>query len=106
MMTGQGSPAQWRLALPDLASRLQGTSAARIERPDEALLGALFTKLFADRQINPGPEVIPYLARFSPRSFDAARTIVDDIDRAALSRGAKLTRKLAQLVLAERAPDA
>lgn len=102
LMTARGAPAQWGLGLPDLASRLQGTSLVRIEMPDEMLLGALFGKLFADRQLSPAPDVIPYLARHAPRVFDAAAEIVEDIDRLALSSGRSISRALARDILTAR----
>ena len=56
-------------------------------------------KLFADRQVSPTPETIPYLLARMPRSFEAARSLVAALDEAALETGRALNRSLARLVL-------
>lgn len=99
LLTAQGAPGSWGLTLPDLASRLQGTTLVSIETPDTDLMGALFIKLFSDRQLSPHPDVVPYLARHAPRAFDLAGQIVEDIDRAALRDGREITRDLARSIL-------
>lgn len=99
LLTGQSEPGLWGLSLPDLLSRLQGTGVARLDQPDDVLLSALLAKLFADRQLTPTPGLITYLTRRIDRSYDAALAIVEQLDRAALSRGRKLSRALAVEVL-------
>ncbi|MGX9355537.1 chromosomal replication initiator DnaA [Roseobacteraceae bacterium S113] len=101
LMTATGAPESWGIALPDLKSRLQGTSLVRIETPDEALLGALYMKLFSDRQLSPLPDVVPFLARNAPRRFELAGQIVEDMDKAALQDRKRLTRDLARRILAQ-----
>ena len=100
LMTGTGEAAHWGLALPDLASRLQGTPAVALQEPDDTLLFAVLMKLFNDRQLNPKPDVLPYLARNMERSFAAAHALVDALDKAALAERRDVTRKLASEVLA------
>lgn len=90
----------WGLTLPDLASRMQGTAAVTLSAPDDMLLSVVLMKLFADRQLNPTPDVLPYLARHMERSFAAARQIVTALDAAALAEGREINRKLASDVLA------
>ncbi len=51
LLLGREAPARWPVALPDLRSRLKATSAIGIGRPDDALLGALLARHFADRQL-------------------------------------------------------
>ena len=58
MLSGREPPARWPVALPDLASRLAATPPARLEPPDDALLGAVLVKLFADRQIAVEPDLV------------------------------------------------
>lgn len=101
LMTGEGRPAEWGVTVPDLASRLEGTPVARIEAPDEVLLGALFAKLFSDRQLAPHPDVVPYLARHAPRDFWQAQQIVATMDARALSEGRELSRDLARRVVTQ-----
>jgi len=99
LFTAQAPPNRWPLALPDLASRMQGTPLARIAPPDDGLLAAVLTKLFADRQLAPTPPTVPYLVRRIDRSFAAAREIVERLDTAALDRGRPITPALAREVL-------
>ena len=51
LLTARRPVAGWPLGLPDLASRLRAAPAVAIGPPDDALLGALLVKLFADRQL-------------------------------------------------------
>ena len=88
-----------RLSLPDLQSRVSGTQAIALDPPDDALLAAVLAKLFADRQIIPRPDVIPYLVAHMDRSFETAARVVDALDRAALSERRSLSRPLAVQVL-------
>ena len=95
LMTAEREPTLWPLVLPDLKSRIMGAQVARLGAPDDALLTALLAKQFADRQITPKPEVIPYLLPRMDRSFDAAQRIVERLDRMALDESRTLSRSLA-----------
>ncbi|MFZ3581012.1 HdaA/DnaA family protein [Loktanella sp. DJP18] len=99
LMTARTLPARWDIALPDLASRMQATTPASIDAPDDALLQALLMKLFADRQLTLTPEVAAYLLPRIERSFAAAHRIVADLDTAALSEKRAITVRLAAQVL-------
>jgi chromosomal replication initiation ATPase DnaA len=99
LLTGRVVPGLWGLHLPDLASRMQGTLVAHLRAPDDALLAAVLTKLFADRQISPTPDTVPYLARRIERSFDTARRVVTALDNKALAEGRPVSRALAAEVL-------
>jgi chromosomal replication initiation ATPase DnaA len=99
LLTGRAPPRRWPLALPDLASRMQGTPAVRIGAPDDRLLAAVMMKLFADRQLAPTPPTIPYLLRRMDRSFAAAHALVEQLDRAALAAQRPVNIALAREVL-------
>lgn len=99
LLTAETAPNFWPLALPDLASRMQATTLAHLRAPDDTLLAALLMKLFADRQLSPNPEILPYLARRMDRSFDAARRLVATLDATALSTGRPINRAMAAKVL-------
>jgi len=103
LLTGRLDPALWHLGLPDLQSRVQSAQHVALNPPDDALLMAVLTKLFADRQLAPKPDVIPYLVARMDRTFAAAGQLVDRLDRAALAEGRTLTRALAARLL-DRAP--
>ena len=78
---------------------MQGTLHAALGAPDDALLSAVLMKLFADRQLMPSPDTIPYLVRRMERSFRAAEEVVADLDAAALAQRRPITRGLAAQVL-------
>jgi len=100
LVTGRAAPAEWGIALPDLASRLSAMALARIGPPDDALLSALLVKLAGDRGIEITPPAIAYCLARMERSFAAAEALVARLDRAALARGGALTRSLAAAILA------
>lgn len=100
LLIGREAPARWRVALPDLASRLRATTAVGIGRPGDALLSALLAKLFADRQLRVAPEVQAWLLARLPREAAALAEAVARLDRAALIAAAPVTRALARAVLA------
>lgn len=99
LLTARSAPSRWPLTLPDLASRLGTVQQATLDAPDDTLLSAVMMKLFADRQLNPAPDLIPYLAKRIDRSFAAVATCVAELDKAALSEHRPLTRKFAARVL-------
>lgn len=101
LLTGRPAPGFWGLGLPDLQSRIAAAPHVALAAPDDRLLAAVLAKLFADRQIAPRPDVIPYLVTRIDRSFEAAATIVDRLDRAALAETRTLSRALAVDLLAE-----
>ncbi|MCZ6720812.1 MAG: DNA replication protein [Proteobacteria bacterium] len=92
-------PAQWPVALPDLASRLKALPAVGLGPPDDALLAALLVKQFADRQLQVQEEVIPYCLARMERSFAAARRLVQALDEASLAARRPVTVPLARRLL-------
>jgi chromosomal replication initiation ATPase DnaA len=99
LVTGRGGPAHWPITLPDLRSRLQAVGLAKLSPPDDALLGAILMKQFADRQIAVSPALITYLVQRLDRSFAAAQDIVERLDAAALAEGRPVNRTLASRLL-------
>jgi chromosomal replication initiation ATPase DnaA len=88
-------------SLPDLASRLRALPIFSLSPPGEGLLAAVLVKLFADRQLAVDEGTIAFLLTRIERSFAAARSVTARLDRAALSRGRRVTRALAAEVLRE-----
>jgi chromosomal replication initiation ATPase DnaA len=88
-------------ALPDLASRLHAVPIVPLEPPSDALVAAVLVKHFADRQILVDEDTISFLMPRMERSLAAARALAARLDRAALSRGRRITRALASEVLRE-----
>jgi len=99
LMTGRGAPSRWQMSLPDLQSRIDAAGHAALEVPDDTLLAAVLAKLFTDRQLQPRPDVIPYLVTRMERSFAAALVVVSALDAASLAQGRAITRALAGEVL-------
>ena len=99
LMTARVAPKRWPLSLADLKSRIEATSTATIEAPDDALLSALLVKLFADRQLSVEPRVIAYALARIERSFAAAQTLVEKVDRFSLAEKRAITvRVLGQIL--------
>jgi chromosomal replication initiation ATPase DnaA len=99
-------PARWTIRLADLRSRLLAAPAVAVDAPDDALLGAVLVKLFADRQLRISEDLIPYLLPRIERSFAAAQDIVAALDRAALAGRRAVTVRLARDLLNQnRNPD-
>lgn len=100
LLTCRQPPGELGISLPDLRSRLRALPVAEIQPIDDALLAGLLIKLFSDRQLGIDPGVIKYLTRHMERSAQAARSIVERIDRLALATHRKVTRTLAAEALA------
>ena len=99
LMTAATPPRDWGLALPDLISRLGATAIARLEPPDDALLSMVLLKLFNDRQLTIAPALLTFLTRRMGRSLAEAATLVDRLDKAALSENRAITRAFAAKIL-------
>lgn len=99
LIASETDPAHWGVALPDLASRLKALAVARLDPPDDVLLRGVLVKLFADRQLAVEESVVSYLMLRMPRSLEAARALVAEIDRLALVEQAPVSRGLAARVL-------
>ena len=99
LMTMAAPPAQLRIQLPDLMSRLQGTTLVALDLPDDPLLGVVLMKMFADRQISLPPGLLDYILPRIERSFSAARAFVDEMDARALSEGKPIGKRLAGEIL-------
>src|SRR5579883_401971 len=93
------APARRAIALADLRSRLVAAPSVALAPPDEAHIGALLVKLFADRQLTLGEEVVAYLALHLERSFEAAQRAVAALDAAALAEQRPVTIPFARRVL-------
>src|SRR5712692_6029089 len=101
LVVAREAPANWPMALPDLASRLRAAPSVAIAPPDDALLGAVLVKHFADRQVRVEPPVIAFLVRRMERSFAAAALLAEGLDRMALGAGGPIGLALARRALAE-----
>lgn len=99
LLTSEKVPADLVIGLPDLRSRLRALPVITIGAPDDALLGLVLVKLFADRQLIVDPTVVNYLASHMERSLAGAYNVVEALDRRALAEKRRVTRALAAEVL-------
>jgi hypothetical protein len=94
-------PPAWEVALPDLRSRLAITPIARIERPDDALFGAVIRLLFADRGLHIPDDALKYIGDRVERSYWMAERVVEAIDRFAIAERSRLTLPTIRRALGE-----
>ena len=100
LLTARRPPASWPLDLADLASRVNALPAVDVAAPDDQTFAAVLVKLFADRQLRVGADVIVYLSTHLERTFQAARSAIVALDAAALAARRNITVPLAREVLA------
>lgn len=101
LITAQTAPSQWVLKIPDLISRLNALPVVSILAPDDALLRGVLVKHFADRQISVDESMVNYILLRMPRSLEAARAIVTQIDQQALIERAEITRPFISRVMTD-----
>ncbi len=99
LLTSRRAPARWDVALPDLRSRLAAAQAVAIDRPDDALVGAVLAKRFRDRQLVVADDVVAYLVARMERSFAAIGGTVAALDALSLAERRAITVPLARRVL-------
>lgn len=99
LITTETSPALWHLETADLRSRFKAATTVEIGAPDDALLRAVIAKLFADRQINVGPDIVEYLATRIDRSLDSVNRVVNRLDNEALVSKTRITKPFIARVL-------
>jgi len=99
LLTSRLAPREWAHGLPDLASRLAATPLVRLGEPDDELLAAVLAKLFAERGIGVGDDLIRWLMVRIERSLSAAQAAVAALDEASLSRRRAVTIPLAREVI-------
>lgn len=92
LVTARRPVSEWSLGLPDLKSRMQAASMARLDDPDDGLLAGVILKLFDDRQLQVTPDVVAYVVQRIERSFEGAQAAVQAIDDAALAEKRAITR--------------
>ena len=99
LVIADAPPPRWRIALPDLRSRLAATPHVEIGPPDDVLLGQLVVKLLGDRGIAAPPDLPDYLVPRIERSHLAVLEVVDILDQVMLSHHRRMTVPLARKAL-------
>lgn len=99
LLTARANPSAWGIQLNDLRSRMEGSRTAQLGPPDDDLLKALLVKLFSDRQIAVSARILKFVVPRMTRSYAAAFTLVDELDRLSLSAGRSVTMAMASMAL-------
>ncbi len=99
LLTAKTRPAHWGIELKDLSSRLKSVSVAGLSAPDDELLTAILTKIFVDRQLYIGSDILKYVVIRIERSFDAINKFADLADNLSLANKKNITIPLARQVL-------
>jgi chromosomal replication initiation ATPase DnaA len=101
LLTARLAAGHWPVALPDLRSRLNSAAGAGIGEPDDALIRAVLGKLFVERQLQVGEEVLSYIVARIERSLAAANLLVARLDAEGLAAQRPVTVPLVRKVLGE-----
>ena len=96
LVTGRHEPGLWPTRLADMRSRLNALHVAKIEAPDDVVLAGVMLKLFRERNIKPGGEILNYLVKRIERSVPAVQDIVQRIDEFADAERREITRAVAR----------
>jgi chromosomal replication initiation ATPase DnaA len=99
LLVGREPPPDWPVLLPDLASRFRALLAFSLWAHDDALLGALARKLFADRQLRVPDAVIDRMIVSLERSPASIRDFVHRLDQEALAQKRPITLALLRELL-------
>ena len=100
LLVGGTAPGQWRIALPDLASRLGAALWLEIGPPDDAMLAALVDEHAVRRGLVLGEGASAWLLPRIERSHAAVEALVATIDRLSLERKQPVTISLLRDALA------
>lgn len=99
LMSARQAPSQVPLRLPDLRSRVASLPEIALGMPDEELLMGVLAKAFADRQLRVGNDVLAYSLTRLDRNYEAIQQFADQIDRASLMSGRRVSLALVRQLL-------
>jgi chromosomal replication initiation ATPase DnaA len=103
LIVADAAPPVWSAKLPDLQSRLAATPLLVLGAPDDALMRALFERLFLKRGLDARPDLIQWLVSRVERSHISVMRAVDVLDQEVLERRKRLSIPFARATLAEAA---
>jgi DnaA regulatory inactivator Hda len=99
LLAARQAPSQWPLGLPDLRSRLNSAMVVAIDPPDDTLLQEVAGKLFEDKQVEVGEEVIAYLLLRCERTVASLAQAIETLNMASKTQQRPITKPLAREVL-------
>lgn len=95
-------PTDWGVSMPDLKSRLNAMPTLALAEHDEASLEPILRELFAQAGRVVGQDVVTFVLHQCERSVNALRDLVLELDVAAGSKKADLTKKFVAKYLKDR----
>ncbi len=101
LLVASGEVGQWKIALPDLASRMGAALHLEIGTPDDEMLGDLILIHAERRGLALGADAAAYLAARCERSHIGVERLVAAIDRISLERKAPPTQGIWREALEE-----
>jgi chromosomal replication initiation ATPase DnaA len=99
LITAATPPAQWKLTLADLRSRLLALPVAQMDMPDDALVAGLLLKHFKDRQLRVSEEVLNYMIPRIARDGVVIERVVRELDTLSLANNRAITIPLIRKIL-------
>lgn len=102
LLVANRTTGEWKITLPDLASRLGAALLIEIAPPDDDLVAGLVAELSARRGLVLGEQVLAYLLPRLERSHAEIELLIETLDRLSLERKAPVTISLVRDALAER----
>ena len=102
LLVSDRAPGEWKVALPDLASRLGSALLIEIGAPDDELVAGLIVEHSARRGLVLGDQVMAYLLPRVERAHAEIELLIETLDRLSLERKSPVTISLARDALAER----
>jgi hypothetical protein len=94
-------PADWKIALPDLRSRLGSALLLTLPPPDDELVGQLLQKHLQDRGTAIGVEALAYVSKRIERRYGAIEKFAREANALALAENAPISLGLVKRILAE-----
>lgn len=101
LLVAEAAPPAWKIALPDLRSRVAASPHAAIGAPDDELVRALLAHQFERRHLDARPELLDWLATRIERSHLAIERTVDALDQQVAEQRRRLSIPLARATLGQ-----
>jgi len=102
LLTSEFAPTEWGIAMPDLNSRLGAMPTITLQEHDEETLEPILRDLFGQVGRIVGQDVVSFVLLQSERSVESLRDLVHELDIAAGSAKADLTKSFVAKYLKQR----
>lgn len=96
------APGEWKVTLPDLASRLGAALLIEIGPPDDDLAAGLIAEHSVRRGLVLGDQIVSYILPRMERTHSEIELLIETLDRISLERKSPVTISLVRDALAER----